>query len=467
MLDLNMTESQTTPPIPQSDWVAIRADGQAFPACWIETVLGIRLTDDQRLCADDVPVYQYNHWRAAHATGKTFLLACMALQWGTCYDDAQIITTAAVGRQVRRQLWGLLPNLYTRARGRGYPIPGEMQTTTWAISDIASAAGFSTNNVDAFTGDHGPHVLYLLDEGQGIEQEIVGGVMTSMQSPESRCIFAGNPVRAEGAFYDAWKSDLWHCRKLPAETHPNVLFNQEIIPGAITRPWIADMAKQYGETSPWFIGRVNGEFPENASFGLFNGGHLASAVNRYDINAPRRGDRIMGIDVAGQGDDLTVWGIRDDVQLRHMESEQIMDPLSVAVRGRTIAKDWGVEPHNIRVDMTGEGHGTVAKFREMGLDVIGVHFGESAEDSNQYANRRAEMYKGAAAAIDPAKGGSFALPDHTMLIEDCRSISYKFDKHGRYQIESKEAIKKRTGRSPDFSDMLALLFYPKREVWVY
>ena len=468
-----MTEAKAPPKIDTSrlsfgdQWDMIRAEGRYYPADWIERVLGVTLTSDQRACADAIVEHQYCHWRAAHATGKTYLLAAVALCWGCCYDDAQIITTATVGRQVRRQLWGTMPLLFSRARNNGWPLPGEMQTLTWVISERAGAAGFSTNNVDAYTGDHGEHVLFLLDEGQGIEQEIVDGTETSMQSPSARCIFAGNPVRPEGAFYEAWKSGEWHCLKLAAERHPNIIEGREVIPGAITPEWIERMARVHGRTSPWYIGRVDGEFPENASWGLFNGAHLTAAVERWNPNLPPRGERRLAIDVAGMGDDLTVWAVGDAVAMRHIESAQIMNPLSVAVRGQKIAQDWNVTAENIYVDMTGEGHGTVAKFREMGMDVVGVHFGESADDKEQYANRRAEMYKGAANALDPAKGGEYAIPDHERLVTDCRAISYTFDGKGRYLIEPKDKIKKRTGTSPDFSDALALLFYPRREAWVF
>ena len=43
------------------------------------------------------------------------------------------------------------------------------------------------------------------------------------------------------------------------------------------------------------------------------------------------------------------------------------------------------------------------------------------------------------------------------MIADLVSVKYKFIASGRIQVESKEQIKKRIGRSPDYADALVLL----------
>jgi hypothetical protein len=54
-----------------------------------------------------------------------------------------------------------------------------------------------------------------------------------------------------------------------------------------------------------------------------------------------------------------------------------------------------------------------------------------------------------------------ALPNHTDLKTDLCVPLYKFDSGNRLQLESKDDIKKRGGRSPDLGDALALTFsYP-------
>jgi hypothetical protein len=54
-----------------------------------------------------------------------------------------------------------------------------------------------------------------------------------------------------------------------------------------------------------------------------------------------------------------------------------------------------------------------------------------------------------------------ALPNHTDLKTDLCVPLYKFDNSNRMQLESKDDIKKRGGRSPDLGDALALTFsYP-------
>jgi len=50
------------------------------------------------------------------------------------------------------------------------------------------------------------------------------------------------------------------------------------------------------------------------------------------------------------------------------------------------------------------------------------------------------------------------VPDHAKLKAQTTSMKYKFDSRGRLQIESKEEMKKRGLKSPDYADALALAF---------
>jgi hypothetical protein len=50
------------------------------------------------------------------------------------------------------------------------------------------------------------------------------------------------------------------------------------------------------------------------------------------------------------------------------------------------------------------------------------------------------------------------LPPDEKLFADLTAVNKKYDSMGRLQLEGKEDIKKRLGRSPDRADALALTF---------
>ena len=438
--------------------------GRRCPDLWVEDVLGVTLTPDQRTYFQALAGHKMIHLRSGHGTGKTFALAATMLWFGATRQHFRIITTAAVGRQVRRQLWGEAPILWGQAR---IPLPGKLLTQSWELDDGSYAVGFSTDYADRFTGVHGENVLFLLDEGQMVSEEILVGVKASMQGPGAQCIFSGNPVNRDGAFFQEYARGSWHCLKFSVENHPNITEGRDVIPGAVTAEWVEERRHDWGEASAEFIGRVSGEFPEDGSQGLIQSAWLDAAVVRYKAGVARTGEAlVMGVDVAGHGGDLSAWMIRDDASILRIESQQTMDPVQCAKRTMTLAKDWGVPADNVHVDMTGEGHGTVARCHEAGFLVHGVHFGGGAWNSNIYHNCRAEMYCQLRDALDPAKGGTLAMPEHKLMLQELRSMGYTYDPKERYLMWKKDVIKKLLGRSPDFADALALTYTTGARAWV-
>jgi hypothetical protein len=114
--------------------------------------------------------------------------------------------------------------------------------------------------------------------------------------------------------------------------------------------------------------------------------------------------------------------------------------------------EW--RPDAVFVDDTGGYGGTVIeRLRQMGHQVFGVQFAGKPSDE-RYLNKRAEMW------IDMAQwvkdGG--ALPNNPELRSDLCAPTYKHNAAGKFQLESKEDMKKRGMPSPDIGDALALTF---------
>jgi hypothetical protein len=113
------------------------------------------------------------------------------------------------------------------------------------------------------------------------------------------------------------------------------------------------------------------------------------------------------------------------------------------------------QPHVVFVDDTGGyGGAVIERLQQFGHKIIGAQFAGKPSD-DRYLNKRAEMWIEMANWIKD-KG---ALPDSQELRSDLCSPTYKYTNNGKFQLESKEDMKKRGLPSPDVGDALALTFY--------
>ena len=130
---------------------------------------------------------------------------------------------------------------------------------------------------------------------------------------------------------------------------------------------------------------------------------------------------------------------------------RVLDNMEVV--GRLVAQINEFEPEAVFID-AGRGEGVIDRVRQLGHTVIEVNFGGKASDPVAYVNKRAEMWDDMAKWF--AAGGR--IPNHTDLIKDLCVPTYKYDAANRFQLESKDDIKKRRPQSPDIADALALTF---------
>lgn len=90
--------------------------------------------------------------------------------------------------------------------------------------------------------------------------------------------------------------------------------------------------------------------------------------------------------------------------------------------------------------------------------------GTTANGLLKFFNRRAELYWRMREALDPGSDRAIALPPDPQLIADLAAPRWWLGKSG-IQIESKDDIRKRLGRSPDRGDAVvnALISTPRRK----
>ena len=175
----------------------------------------------------------------------------------------------------------------------------------------------------------------------------------------------------------------------------------------------------------------------------------------------------IGIDVARGGDDQTillkVYGDWVDEIVRHPGAAT---PDGVIVADYTAAEHEGTA--RINIDSVGIGASPYDILNERGYPVFGINAAERSEVMDQseqfgFRNKRAEMWWRLREMLDPNSGRNLVLPDDRELLGDLCAPRYKPTTQG-IQIESKDDIKKRLGRSTDCGDALVMALHQEVEL---
>lgn len=99
--------------------------------------------------------------------------------------------------------------------------------------------------------------------------------------------------------------------------------------------------------------------------------------------------------------------------------------------------------------------------RHLGVTVVGVNVGESAADSEQFANRRSEIFWG---LRERFQKGEISVPkDDDLLLGQLIALKFSYTSRGQIKLMSKDDMRKERSenskwRSPDRADALALAF---------
>ena len=168
---------------------------------------------------------------------------------------------------------------------------------------------------------------------------------------------------------------------------------------------------------------------------------------------------IVGVDVARFGDDKTAVCFRRGRIVEKFLLFEKLDVVQVAHQISGIIAEC--RPQKVFIDVGGCGAGVFDILVNSGFvsEVEAVNFGERAENSERYVNRRAEMWDRIREWLNCSL--KVQLPKIDGIVEDLTAPLKMYDSLGRLQLEPKADIKKRLGKSPDIGDALALTFAVK------
>ncbi len=439
-----------------------REQASRDPVRFSSEVLRITPWSKQAEILHAVEAYPRVAVRSGHKVGKSTSAAILALWWMHRWDDGRVVMTAPTGRQVRIVLWREVARLYRRAGGVAV-LGGELHKVPdqgLQYADGREIVGFSTDEPERIAGVSGAHVLYIVDEGSGIEETIYEAIEGNRAGGAKLVVF-GNPTQTAGTFYDAFTvaKDRWHCIHVSSEHSPNVT-GECSIAGLATPEWVAEKLEEWGEESPLFQVRVRGNFPTQSENQVIGLQLVEGALSRYD-DAEGQGVLEIGVDPARFGDDETAIQPVRGTKAYPPTIVRSMDTVQVAGKVLEIARSMRMpgEVPRLKVDVIGVGAGVADHLRQhRDMSVLDVNVGESATVSIPgepgYARLRDQIWFGLKAWL--ATGG---IPDDGKLQADMLAPQYGFTVDGRIKVDSKDDIKKRLKRSPDRADALALAVY--------
>jgi hypothetical protein len=299
---------------------------------------------------------------------------------------------------------------------------------------------YGADNPDALRGIYLDGVV--IDEPAQTRPELFREVLTpALADRQGWATFIGTP-KGRDAFYETWLKAVerpqdWFEARLPVSL-------TKIIPEA-------ELAQQREIQSPSQYAReweCSFDEPDVAQF-----------IDTQIVLAARErpaepGIKLLGVDIARQGDDRTVAVFRDGDRIVNGDIIVWRNPDLMQTAARVADLINQHKPRATLVDAPGMGWGVIDRLRQMGFQVIAVNGGEKSGNDVQFVNLRAEMW----ARMREWLRERGSIPNRNDLIADLTAPLYSFDSSNRLKLERKEDMKARSVPSPDVADALALTF---------
>jgi hypothetical protein len=392
--------------------------------------------------------------RSGNGVGKTFLLAIIILWFMLTHYPCKIPCTAPSASQLMSALWPEIGKWYRRlhpALHRMLRLTSDrLELVSSASTSFAEARTSRRDQPEALQGFHEDNLLFIVDEASGVPDIIFEVGEGSLSTPGAKVIMTGNPTRLSGYFYDAFHPKpgdppWWNLRVSGYDST------------RVDRQWIERMKAQYGENSPQFAYRVEGNFPPTDELAYIPNAWVEAAIARRSTIELFPGPVVWGVDVGWQGDRSAVAKRMGSHLLEPVTWWAGMDPMQTV--GKVVqmydATPRHMQPKEILVDVIGMGAGVYTRLKEQGLPATAVNVSERATDTSQYATQRQELW---GKVWHWFQQPDCTMPDDPETVTEFANLQGKIQSSGRVYPESKSDLKKRGLRSCDLIDSIMLTF---------
>jgi hypothetical protein len=493
---------------------------QRDPVKFGTDILGEYFTDGIIEVMNSVRDHSVTIAKSANDVGKTHAAARIALWFYKCFPGSQVYTTAAPPLDnLRRLLWGEIlttvekhKDIFPFDRMRSLHI--SMGARHFITGVAIPASGTSEEREAKFSGKHAPFLLFIVDEGDAVPEEVYKGIESCMSGGMARLLVMFNPRAQRGPVYDKERSGEANIVELSAFDHPNVITGEDIIPGAVTREttvrrihqWTRTLAESekpdsdcfvipdflVGSIAPsqdgtnyapleegWrkiiessFSYMVMGVYPVQSETQLINRVWIEDARKRYDKYLGEYGDippegirPVMGMDIAEFGSDSNAACLRYGFYVPKLKLWSGLDTAYTSQMGIQTYVNNNVEMAFI--DGTGVGAG-IGPFmardgRKDNVRVVSIKASSKPmafikSEYGEFRILRDQLWWAVREWLrtDP----NAMLPPDPLLVEELTIPTYRISLTGNIEIMNKDVMRELLKRSPDRADALCLTFVP-------
>lgn len=423
------------------------------PCLFAKEVLGADPTEQQWDASRNLVLKRRVSIRSGHGTGKSTFMAWCVMWFLACYFPAKVPATAPTSHQLEDVLWSEIAKWHRVMKDR-LPAVGEQFEWSSGAFRLKSAPneGFAVARTsrperpEALQGFHADNILFLIDEASGVADNVFEVAEGALSTDGAFVVMAANPTRQSGYFFDshhkmrsAWAALHWSGVDSPR----------------VSRTYIENMRKKYGERSPVYKVRVLGEFV-GAADGVISL-ELCEAARVRDVAVIGSAKVIWGVDVARFGDDSSALAKRKgNHQLEKVKEWWGKDTMQLA---GLIKAEWDKTPTkdrpvSINIDVIGIGAGVVDRLKELNLPAHGVNVAETeapnADGTRQFNRLRDQLWWRCREWLE-AKDCKL-IEDDEELVAELTTPTYTILSNGLTKVEGKPELKARGVKSPNLAD---------------
>lgn len=445
------------------------------PVNWAADVMNVQLSGYQAEIMDALPVQRRVAVKGPHGLGKSFTGSILVNWFASTRElmgkDWKIITTASAWRHLEVYLW---PEIHKWANRIDFATLGrEPYSPRTELLDLrlklehGAATAVASNQPERIEGAHAEELLYLLDEAKIIPPatwDSIEGAFSNAgpETADNAYAFAmSTPGPPSGRFYQIHKREAgyedWWTRSVTLE--------EAIEAGRISRSWAEQRAAQWGVASAMYQNRVLGNFHASDEDSVIPLAWLEAAIERWHewdrAGRPSPGGPLWtGVDV-GRGGDESVLAIRDGWAVV-LEGNRRRDTMSQVA-------DLQARDGRAIVDVIGLGAGVYDRLRELHARPL-AYTGSGKTSARErtgklgFTNVRSAAYWNLRELLDPDQEPTLALPPDDRMVSDLTTPRWAVTTGvpPKIQVERKEDVVERLGRSPDRGDAVAMSLWADR-----
>lgn len=401
---------------------------------------------------------------SANGMGKDWTISGRASLWFyECFAPCKVIMTGPTERQVTDIMWNELKFAY-----HNRPSKDEMGRLVSLKLDGAEdwfITAFTTKETEGkegkFQGVHAARLMIIVSEAQAVDKKIYEQIEGLRMAGICLVCYLGNPLMDNGPFItETEDTEKNLVIRLDAYDCINVKAKRQVLPGLVSYEWVMEREKLWNADGsgkdPRYMARVRGLVPISSINSIISRELYLRCIHR-ELTWWSAYFGTMGVDPALTGTDDMVISIFksgiliDEVVIPYNENE-VVAAGKIQIK---LSEHFPAGGACIVIDSDGLGIKVANAFEKMmpkdttNKNVL-IKYRGSCNDRDivdpQYENIRAEAHFYAKQRM---MDGHISLDDNDYAKQEATSVLQFTNTRGRIQIEDKDDLKGRIGRSPN------------------